>query len=111
MARDLEARIERNVLAFSKNKNKQNDLRRRKSSSLRNGYFQKGTSGGEVQRNCAQHDKLNGLLSLGIDDYWRKESIKALKPYRPEYILDIATGTGDFAILAKKILQPRRIRH
>lgn len=55
------------------------------------------------------YDKLNGLLSLGIDDYWRKESIKALKPYRPEYILDIATGTGDFAILAKKILQPRRI--
>lgn len=55
------------------------------------------------------YDKLNGLLSLGIDDYWRRESIKALKPYRPEYILDIATGTGDFAILAKKILQPRRI--
>ncbi|HHV86938.1 MAG TPA: bifunctional demethylmenaquinone methyltransferase/2-methoxy-6-polyprenyl-1,4-benzoquinol methylase UbiE [Petrimonas sp.] len=55
------------------------------------------------------YDRLNGLLSLGIDDYWRKESIKALKPYRPEYILDIATGTGDFAILAQKILQPKRI--
>lgn len=55
------------------------------------------------------YDKLNNLLSLGIDDYWRRESIKALKPYRPDYILDIATGTGDFAILAKKILQPKRI--
>ncbi len=55
------------------------------------------------------YDRLNGLLSLGIDDYWRKESIKALKPFNPEYILDIATGTGDFAILAQKILQPKRI--
>ena len=55
------------------------------------------------------YDKLNGLLSLGIDGYWRKESIKALKPYRPEYILDIATGTGDFAILANKFLEPKRI--
>ncbi|MEA4903620.1 MAG: bifunctional demethylmenaquinone methyltransferase/2-methoxy-6-polyprenyl-1,4-benzoquinol methylase UbiE [Petrimonas sp.] len=55
------------------------------------------------------YDRLNGLLSLGIDDYWRKESIKALKPYCPEYILDMATGTGDFAILAQKILQPKRI--
>ena len=55
------------------------------------------------------YDRLNGLLSLGVDDYWRKESIKALKPYQPEYMLDIATGTGDFAILAQKILQPKRI--
>ena len=55
------------------------------------------------------YDKLNGLLSLGIDEYWRRESIKALKPYKPEYILDIATGTGDFAILAQKILNPKRI--
>ncbi len=55
------------------------------------------------------YDRLNGLLSLGVDEYWRRESIKALKPYKPEYILDIATGTGDFAILAQKILQPKRI--
>lgn len=56
-----------------------------------------------------KYDQLNGLLSLGIDNYWRKDSIKALKPYKPEYILDIATGTGDFAILAQKILKPKRI--
>lgn len=55
------------------------------------------------------YDKLNGRLSLGIDNYWRKESIRALKPFEPQYILDIATGTGDFAILAQKILQPKRI--
>lgn len=56
-----------------------------------------------------KYDQLNGLLSLGVDNYWRRESIKALKPYQPEYILDIATGTGDFAILAQKILKPKRI--
>lgn len=55
------------------------------------------------------YDKLNGILSLGIDNYWRKESIKVLKLYKPQYILDVATGTGDFAILAQKILHPKRI--
>lgn len=55
------------------------------------------------------YDRLNGILSLGIDEYWRRESIKALKPYKPECILDMATGTGDFAIMAQKILKPKRI--
>lgn len=55
------------------------------------------------------YDRLNGLLSLGIDSYWRRESIKALRSYQPRLILDIATGTGDFAILAQKILNPRKI--
>ncbi len=56
-----------------------------------------------------KYDRLNGILSLGIDEYWRRESIKALISYKPEYILDIATGTGDFAIMAQKILNPKRI--
>lgn len=55
------------------------------------------------------YDKLNGLLSLGIDNYWRREAVKALKPFRPEKILDVATGTGDFSILLQKILKPKRI--
>lgn len=56
-----------------------------------------------------RYDKLNGFLSLGIDDYWRREAIKVLKPYKPQQIIDIASGTGDFAILAEKILKPKRI--
>lgn len=56
-----------------------------------------------------KYDKLNGALSLGIDNYWRREAINALKKYNPEYILDIATGTGDFAVFAQKILRPKRI--
>jgi demethylmenaquinone methyltransferase/2-methoxy-6-polyprenyl-1,4-benzoquinol methylase len=55
------------------------------------------------------YDKLNDALSLGIDKYWRKEAIKTLQKYNPKHILDIATGTGDFAILAQKILQPKHI--
>ena len=58
---------------------------------------------------ASKYDKLNGALSLGIDTYWRREAITALKKYNPELILDIATGTGDFALLAQKILHPKRI--
>lgn len=58
---------------------------------------------------ASNYDRLNGVLSLGIDNYWRKEAVRALKPFQPNYILDIATGTGDFAILTQKILKPKRI--
>ncbi|MEM9671776.1 MAG: bifunctional demethylmenaquinone methyltransferase/2-methoxy-6-polyprenyl-1,4-benzoquinol methylase UbiE [Bacteroidota bacterium] len=47
-----------------------------------------------------RYDLLNHLLSLGIDIFWRKQAIKLLKPYKPKQILDVATGTADFAIEA-----------
>lgn len=47
-----------------------------------------------------KYDLLNHLLSLGIDIYWRKRAIKLLKPSAPKHILDVATGTADFAIQA-----------
>lgn len=55
------------------------------------------------------YDRLNHLLSLGIDRRWRRAAIDALKPFAPQTILDIATGTGDFAILAARRLDPDRI--
>ena len=55
------------------------------------------------------YDKMNGILSLGIDNYWRKEAINVLKHYPHQHILDVASGTGDFAILAEKILQPKEV--
>ena len=55
-----------------------------------------------------RYDLLNHLLSLGIDIYWRKQAIKLLKPENPQFILDIATGTGDFAIEALA-LKPEKI--
>lgn len=48
-----------------------------------------------------KYDLLNRLLSAGIDVKWRKKAINILKKEQPQSILDIATGTGDFAIAAK----------
>ncbi|MEM6522201.1 MAG: bifunctional demethylmenaquinone methyltransferase/2-methoxy-6-polyprenyl-1,4-benzoquinol methylase UbiE [Bacteroidota bacterium] len=45
-----------------------------------------------------RYDFLNHFLSLGIDIRWRKKAIKLLKQDNPRHILDIATGTADFAI-------------
>lgn len=50
-----------------------------------------------------KYDFLNHFLSGGIDIIWRKKAIKLLKPHQPKQILDIATGTGDFAIAALKL--------
>ena len=52
------------------------------------------------------YDQLNATLSLGIDKLWRRKAIKTLAPYHPQHIMDVATGTGDFAILACKKLKP-----
>jgi len=50
-----------------------------------------------------RYDFLNHFLSLGIDKLWRKRAIKMLKPLQPKKIIDLATGTGDFAIAALKL--------
>lgn len=55
------------------------------------------------------YDILNHRLSLNIDKGWRKRAIKQLLPFAPKMVLDIATGTGDFAILAAQMLQPSRL--
>ena len=55
------------------------------------------------------YDRLNHTLSLGIDRRWRKHAIKWLKPFRPQQIMDVATGTGDFAILACRMLKPQQL--
>jgi demethylmenaquinone methyltransferase/2-methoxy-6-polyprenyl-1,4-benzoquinol methylase len=50
---------------------------------------------------AGSYDFLNHTLSLGMDNIWRKTAIKKLTN-NPTTILDIATGTGDFAISASK---------
>ena len=55
-----------------------------------------------------KYDFLNHLLSMGIDITWRKKAIKIIGKKNPKAILDVATGTGDFAIEAKS-LNPDRI--
>ena len=56
-----------------------------------------------------RYDFLNRFLSAGIDVSWRKKAIKELKEVQPKNILDVATGTGDVAILLYKILKPEKI--
>ena len=76
-------------------------------------YSADGAKGQQVEQmfdNIAHsYDRLNHVLSLGTDRGWRRKTIKALLPYNPKSVLDIATGTGDFALLAAKILQPHSI--
>lgn len=55
------------------------------------------------------YDTLNHRLSWNIDKWWRHRAIAHLQPHHPQSILDIATGTGDFAILAAKKLKPQKV--
>ena len=55
------------------------------------------------------YDKLNHRLSWDIDKGWRRKAIRQLQPYAPKTLLDIATGTGDFAILAARMLRPEKL--
>lgn len=55
-----------------------------------------------------RYDFLNHFLSLGIDKIWRRKAIRILSEYKTGLLLDVATGTGDFAIAATK-LNPSKI--
>jgi demethylmenaquinone methyltransferase/2-methoxy-6-polyprenyl-1,4-benzoquinol methylase len=55
-----------------------------------------------------KYDLLNHLLSLGIDIQWRKKAIKLLSSAKPQTILDVATGTADFAIQSLS-LKPKNV--
>lgn len=55
------------------------------------------------------YDPLNHLLSFGFDKGWRRKAVNVLKGYNPKTMIDIATGTGDFALLNYLELQPKRL--
>ena len=55
-----------------------------------------------------RYDFLNSLLSLGIHKGWRRKCIQLIAAKKPKHILDVATGTADFAIGAMK-LNPEKI--
>ena len=75
--------------------------------------YRQGEKGAQVEEmfdNIAPtYDTLNHRLSWNIDKYWRRKAIDKLRPYRPKRILDVATGTGDFAIEAARALQPKEL--
>ena len=58
---------------------------------------------------ASRYDAMNSWLSLGMDMWWRKKALKKLQGLPIDSLLDIATGTGDFAILANDILKPNKI--
>lgn len=56
-----------------------------------------------------KYDFLNHILSFGIDKLWRRKAISILKALKPQKILDVATGTGDFALEAIRVLKPSKV--
>jgi demethylmenaquinone methyltransferase / 2-methoxy-6-polyprenyl-1,4-benzoquinol methylase len=56
-----------------------------------------------------RYDFLNRFLSAGVDIGWRKAALAELAESKPALILDVATGTGDFALMSYKILKPEQI--
>lgn len=54
------------------------------------------------------YDGLNRVISFGIDVSWRKKVVKIVSKNNPQKILDIATGTGDLALMMSK-LHPKKI--
>lgn len=52
---------------------------------------------------ASRYDFLNHFLSVGIDRLWRKKAIRILSKFNTGLLLDVATGTGDFAIAASKL--------
>lgn len=55
------------------------------------------------------YDTLNHRLSWNIDRGWRRKAIRQLAKHNPQSVLDIATGTGDFAIMTAEMLRPERV--
>lgn len=46
-----------------------------------------------------EYDSLNRVISFGIDQKWRRKVVDIVNEINPKNILDIATGTGDLAIM------------
>lgn len=55
------------------------------------------------------YDTLNHRLSWDIDKYWRNRALKVLKQVNPKEVLDVATGTGDLAILIARNIEGCRV--
>ena len=76
-------------------------------------YNQEEQKGTQVKRMfdsiAGTYDLLNHTLSFGIDKIWRRKGIAFLRPFSPQSILDIATGTGDLAISMHRKLKASRI--
>lgn len=55
------------------------------------------------------YDFMNRAMTLGIDRWWRRVAVRMVGKTQPQRILDVATGTGDFAIDLYRKLQPEQV--
>ena len=55
------------------------------------------------------YDFMNHAMTLGIDKWWRRVACRKVAKYQPHTLLDVATGTGDFAISLYKHAKPQHI--
>lgn len=55
------------------------------------------------------YDFMNRAMTLGIDKCWRRVAVNSLRDARPRHVLDLATGTGDFALALLRRLSPERV--
>lgn len=60
-------------------------------------------------RIAPRYDFMNRFLSVGIDRIWRRKAIRLFESDKPQLLLDVATGTGDMAIKAARVLNPKKI--
>ena len=54
------------------------------------------------------YDFMNRAMTLGIDRLWRRKAVRMLGKSQPQHILDVATGTGDLALLLHRMLKPKQ---
>ena len=55
------------------------------------------------------YDFMNHAMTLGIDKWWRRKAVNALRHHAPVTVLDVATGTGDFALSIYRRLRPAAV--
>lgn len=76
-------------------------------------YSQEGSKKEQVAQMfdniSGRYDLLNHLLSMNIDKGWRRKAVRLLQPYNPDMLLDVATGTADFAVELNK-LKPSQVK-
>jgi demethylmenaquinone methyltransferase/2-methoxy-6-polyprenyl-1,4-benzoquinol methylase len=73
------------------------------------GQSKKDQVAGMFDHIAYRYDFLNRFMSLRIDVLWRRKMLKKLRNHNPKTILDVATGTGDVAIMATRLLNPEKI--
>jgi demethylmenaquinone methyltransferase / 2-methoxy-6-polyprenyl-1,4-benzoquinol methylase len=64
---------------------------------------------GMFDKIAGRYDFMNRFLSAGTDKGWRRKALRELTALQPQYLLDVATGTADVAIMAHKMLKPAKI--